>query len=60
MPLALFGGPMWEGMAYLLIFGLNIATVLTLLVLPTIYAAFVEYAGVKTVHVDEAEVDTSG
>ncbi len=43
IPLALFGGPLWEGMAYLMIFGLITATLLTLLVLPTIYAATVEY-----------------
>lgn len=49
IPLALFGGPLWEGMAYLLIFGLIVATVLTLLILPAIYAAFVEYFGVKMV-----------
>ena len=41
IPLALFGGPMWEGMAWLLIFGLAVATLLTLIVLPAIYAVFV-------------------
>ncbi len=54
IPLALFGGPLWEGMAYLLIFGLIVATMLTLLVLPAIYAAFVEYLGVRTVVVDRS------
>lgn len=48
-PLALFGGPMWEGMAWLLIFGLAVATLLTLLVLPAIYAVFVEYFGLRLV-----------
>ncbi|MHC5110457.1 MAG: efflux RND transporter permease subunit [Planctomycetota bacterium] len=52
IPLALFGGPLWQGMAYLLIFGLIIATILTLFVLPVIYAAFVEYLGMRTVRVD--------
>jgi multidrug efflux pump subunit AcrB len=52
LPLAFFGGPMWEGMAFLMIFGLIVATGLTLLVLPTIYAAFVEYFGVKLVVVE--------
>ncbi len=54
IPLALFGGPLWEGMAYLLIFGLIVATMLTLLVLPAIYAVFVEYFGVNTVTIDES------
>jgi multidrug efflux pump subunit AcrB len=54
LPLAFFGGPMWEGMAFLMIFGLIVATGLTLLVLPTIYAAFVEYFGVKLVVVESA------
>ena len=45
VPLALFGGPMWEGMAWLLIFGLAVATLLTLVLLPVIYAVFVEYLG---------------
>ena len=49
IPLALFGGPLWEGMAWLLIFGLAVATCLTLLVLPSIYAAFVEYFGLTLV-----------
>ena len=52
VPLALFGGPLWEGMAYLLIFGLIVATILTLLVLPSIYAVFVEYLRVNTVPID--------
>ena len=49
VPLALFGGPMWEGMAWLLIFGLAIATLLTLVLLPIIYAVFVEYFGMTSV-----------
>jgi multidrug efflux pump subunit AcrB len=52
LPLAFFGGPMWEGMAFLMIFGLIVATALTLLVLPNIYAAFVEYFGVRLVTVE--------
>lgn len=54
IPLTLFGGPLWEGMAYLMIFGLIVATMLTLLVLPAIYAAFVEYLRVTTVTVDRS------
>ena len=52
IPLALFGGPLWAGMSYLLIFGLIIATVLTLVVLPAIYASLVEYFHVRTVTLD--------
>ena len=43
IPLALFGGPMWAGMSYAMIFGLVFSTVLTLLVIPTIYVTFVEW-----------------
>jgi multidrug efflux pump len=53
IPLALFGGPLWEGMAYLLIAGLLVATVLTLLVLPIIYALAVEWFGVTMVSVPD-------
>lgn len=42
LPLALGGGPLWEGMAWLMIFGLIVATVLTLIVVPVLYAIFVE------------------
>ena len=42
LPLALTGGPLWEGMAVVIIFGLIAATVLTLLVLPSILGVFVE------------------
>lgn len=38
VPLALFGGPLWEGLAWLLIFGLTSATVLILIVIPVLYA----------------------
>ena len=40
---------MWEGMAWLLIVGLTVATALTLLVLPSIYAFFVETLGLRLV-----------
>ena len=42
LPLALSGGPLWEGLAWLMIFGLLVATVLTLYVVPALYAIFVE------------------
>ena len=41
-PLALFGGPMWAGMAWAIICGLLVSTVLTLLVVPTIYVALID------------------
>jgi len=41
-PLALSGGPLWEGMAWLMIFGLVVATLLTLYVVPSLYAIMVE------------------
>ena len=43
VPLALFGGPMWAGMSYAMIFGLAFSTVLTLVVVPTVYVMFVEW-----------------
>ena len=45
VPLALFGGPMWAGMSYAMIFGLLFSTALTLVVVPTIYVAFAEWFG---------------
>ena len=40
MPLWLFGGPMWEPMAIAIIFGLAFCTLLTLGVVPVLYAIF--------------------
>ena len=40
LPLWLGGGPMWEPMAIAIIFGLGFATLLTLGVVPTLYALF--------------------
>ncbi|MEM7203349.1 MAG: efflux RND transporter permease subunit [Planctomycetota bacterium] len=48
-PLALFGGPLWAGMSYAMIFGLLFSTVLTLVVIPTLYVAFVSWLGVEVV-----------
>lgn len=42
LPLALAGGPLWEGMAWLMIFGLTVSTVLTLIVVPCLYTIFTE------------------
>ena len=54
LPLGLAGGPLWEGMAWLMIFGLVVATVLTLVVVPALYAIFVETFKVKPIPVPEA------
>lgn len=54
LPLALAGGPLWEGMAWLMIFGLAVATVLTLVVVPCLYAIFVETFGIKPIAVEES------
>jgi len=47
LPLALAGGPLWEGMAWCMISGLLVATLLTLLVVPALYAILVEHFGVQ-------------
>ena len=49
LPLALAGGPLWEGMAWLMIFGLTVATVLTLIIVPSLYVIFVELFGMSPV-----------
>jgi multidrug efflux pump subunit AcrB len=40
-PLALHGGPLWEPMCYAQIGGLTVATFVTLLLAPVLYAIFV-------------------
>jgi multidrug efflux pump subunit AcrB len=47
LPLALAGGPLWEGMSWCMIYGLIVATLLTLLVVPSLYAILVEHFGVR-------------
>lgn len=54
IPLALSGGPLWTGLAWCMIVGLAIATVLTLYVVPAVYAILVETFRVKPIPVDEA------
>ncbi|MFG0253964.1 MAG: efflux RND transporter permease subunit, partial [Rhodopirellula sp. JB053] len=39
IPLALSGGPLWQGLAYCMIVGLSLTTVLTLVIIPALYAA---------------------
>lgn len=53
LPLAMSGGPLWEGMSWSMIYGLIVATALTLLVVPALYAMFVETFHVKPVQVTE-------
>lgn len=47
LPLAMAGGPLWEGMAWLMIYGLMVATLLTLFVIPALYAVAIETFGVR-------------
>ena len=49
IPLALSGGPLWEGLAWLMIYGLIVATALTLYVVPALYAIVVETFGIQPV-----------
>ncbi|MCU1263222.1 MAG: AcrB/AcrD/AcrF family protein [Bryobacterales bacterium] len=41
IPLALHGGPLWEPLCYAQIGGLSVATMITLLLVPVLYAMFV-------------------
>jgi multidrug efflux pump subunit AcrB len=52
LPLAMGGGPLWEGMAWCMIYGLIVATLLTLLVVPALYAMFVETFRVQPVQIE--------
>ena len=47
LPLALFAGPLWAGMAWAVIGGLLVSTMLTLVVVPTLYTALAERAGMR-------------
>lgn len=46
VPLARNGGPLWEGLCYTQIGGLTFATVITLLLVPVLYAIFVLDLGI--------------
>ncbi|HPB51973.1 MAG TPA: efflux RND transporter permease subunit, partial [Myxococcota bacterium] len=37
IPLGLFGGPLWEGLAWAMVAGLALSTILTLYIIPVIY-----------------------
>jgi multidrug efflux pump subunit AcrB len=54
LPLAISGGPLWEGMSWCMIYGLIVATLLTLIVVPSLYAMFVEVFHVKPVRIESA------
>ena len=51
IPLALGGGPLWIGMSWLMIFGLLVATVLTLVVVPALYVLIEKITAAKSVKV---------
>ncbi len=55
IPLALSGGPLWEGLAYCMIIGLMLTTTLTLIIVPAFYAILVETFGVQPVVIADAE-----
>ncbi len=49
IPLASHGGPLWEPLCYAQIGGLTVATVITLLLVPVLYAVFVTRPEMDTV-----------
>ncbi|WP_153555146.1 efflux RND transporter permease subunit [Roseimaritima sediminicola] len=49
IPLALSGGPLWAGLAWCMIAGLLLTTVITLLMIPALYAVLVETFGVRPI-----------
>ena len=59
LPLAIAGGPLFEPLAVVVIFGLLLATVLTLFVLPAVFAIFVETFRVRLFH-EPLEDETKG
>ena len=56
LPLGMSGGPLFAPMAWVIVFGLLFATALTLLIIPSIFAVFVENFGVAVVSDIEKEV----
>jgi len=49
LPLSLFGGALWAQMTNGMIFGLAFSTILTLIIIPTLYVSFVENFKMKIV-----------
>ena len=54
LTLMLGGGPLFKGLAAVIVYGLSIGTAFTLFFIPAIFAIFVENLGMK-IEVDEAE-----
>jgi len=54
IPLAFSGGPLWAPMAFVIIFGLLLATLLTLVIIPTVFAVFVEDFGMEVIREGES------
>ncbi|APZ93584.1 efflux RND transporter permease subunit [Fuerstiella marisgermanici] len=59
IPLALSGGPLWEGMAWLMVYGLIVATLLTLYIVPSLFAIIVETFGISPIEMPEGS-DSGG
>ena len=55
MSLVFAGGPLFKGLATVIVFGLSIGTIFILFVLPAIIAVFVERLGMKLAEVPPAE-----
>jgi len=55
IPLALFGGELWDGMAWAMICGLTLATVLTLVIIPVFF-----YMAFKKQYADSEKVSAAG
>ena len=55
LPLAMAGGPLFEGMATAIICGLLLGSAMTLFVLPALVALFVEWFGLRFVHQAEPQ-----
>ena len=59
LPLAFSGGPLWEGMSWLMVFGLIVATLLTLYIVPALYAIIVETFGIMPVEATDSSTEES-
>jgi hypothetical protein len=63
VPLAMHGGPLWEPLCWVQIGGLTFATIVTLVIVPIIYAIFVldlkliEWGPAHEEHAPEAPTD---
>ena len=57
VPLALSGGPLWEGMSWLMIYGLIVATILTLYIVPALFAIVIETFGIQPIAITVSEAN---